>query len=295
LSSHPQFWAYTALVSVCFFWGTTYLGIRMALESMPPMVLVSLRYLMSGVILLAFCLWRRMPLPPSAEMWRTSRNGVLILGVGNGCLSLAETWIPSGLAALIISISPFWMVGLNALLPPRERVKAPTLAGMLIGLSGAALLVGPGALSGGAQGSAITKGFLVLMLGCFSWTLGSLVQRKQPSVANPVTSAAVQQLAAGVAFAPIALLAGGTVHWTARGIGALLYLVVFGSLVGYTSYIYVLKHLPVPLVSIHNYINPVVAVILGWLFYREPFGGREAAAMGIIFAGVAVVKRFERK
>lgn len=259
------------------------------------MTLVSLRYLMSGAILLGFCLWRGMPVPPGPELWRTSRNGVLILGVGNGCLSLAETWIPSGLAALIISISPFWMIGLNAVLPPRERVKGKTLAGMLIGLSGAALLVGPGALSGGARGEAILNGFLVLMLGCFAWTLGSLIQRKQASAANPVMSAALQQLAAGAAFAPVALLAGGAIHWTSRGIWALLYLVVFGSLVGYTSYIYVLKHLPVPLVSIHNYINPVVAVILGWLFYREPFGRREVIAMGIIFTGVAAVRRFERR
>jgi drug/metabolite transporter (DMT)-like permease len=295
LGSHPQFWAYAALISVCFFWGTTYLGIRIALESLPPMTLVSLRYIASGSILLAACLWRRMALPDGKELWRTARNGVMILGVGNGCLALAETWIASGLAALIITVSPFWMIGLNALIPPREPVRGATLAGMIVGLGGAALLVGPGALAGGAEGTALAKGFWILMLGCFSWSFGSLVQRKQRSAANPILSAAIQQLAAGVAVAPLAWFSGGAIHWTPRGAWALVYLIVFGSLVGYTSYIYALKHLPVALVSVHNYLNPVVAVVLGWLFYREPFGPREAVAMAIIFFGVALVKRFERK
>lgn len=260
---------------------------------MPPAPLVSMRYVLSGGILLAFCLALRMKLPWGGELWRTARNGVLILGVGNGCLALAETWIPSGLAALIISVSPFWMIGLNAILPPREPVRQGTLFSMFVGLGGAALLVGPGALSGGTHGQALLKGFVVLMAGCFSWSFGSLLQRKQRSAVNPVMTAAVQQFAAGLVFAPLAWVSASSIHWTSRGVWALLYLVVFGSLVGYTSYIYALKHLPVALVSIHNYVNPVVAVILGWLFYREPFGLREGIAMAVIFLGVALVKRFE--
>lgn len=280
---------------MCFFWGTTYLAIRMALEAIPPAPLVGMRYVLSGGILLIACLALRMKLPARPELLRTARNGVLILGVGNGCLALAETWIPSGLAALIISISPFWMIGLNAVLPPREPVARGTLVSMFVGLGGAALLVGPDAFAGGAQGQAVLNGFSVLMIGCFSWSFGSLLQRKQRSSTNPVLSAALQQLAAGVAFIPIAWLTPGSIQWTSRGIWALAYLVVFGSLVGYTSYIYALQHLPVALVSAHNYVNPVVAVILGWLFYREPFGLREGVAMGIIFLGVALVKRFEIK
>lgn len=278
---------------MCFFWGTTYLAIRMALEAMPPAPLVALRYLLSGGLLLVFCLILRMKMPARPELWRTARNGVLILGVGNGCLALAETWIPSGLAALIISVAPFWMIGLNAILPPREPVARPTLAAMVVGLTGAALLVGPGAFAGGAQGHALIKGFSILMIGCFSWSFGSLLQRKQPSSTNPILSAALQQFAAGLAFIPLAWASPGSIQWTSRGTWALAYLVVFGSLVGYTSYIYALQHLPVALVSAHNYVNPVVAVILGWLFYREPFGLREAVAMGIIFLGVALVKRSE--
>ena len=212
---------------------------------------------------------------------------------GRGALVLAETWIPSGMAALIITVSPFWMVGLNALLPPREPLHPPTLLGMAIGLAGAVLLVGPGALQGGAAGAAMLKGALILQLGCVSWSLGSLLQKRLPTRSHPIVSGGIQQLAAGLAFLPAALLWPGEIHFSPRGLGALVYLVIFGSIIGYSSYIVALERLPVAVVSIYNYINPVVAVALGWLFYREPFGLREAAAMLVIFTGVALVKRMQ--
>jgi drug/metabolite transporter (DMT)-like permease len=293
LKSSPQFRAYAALISVCFFWGTTYLGIRMALEMWPPMTLVAVRFLLSGGILLAGARLAGAALPRGRELALTALYGVVILGVGNGALVLAETWIPSGMAALIITVSPFWMVGLNALLPPREPLHAPTLAGMLIGLAGAVLLVGPGALAGGAAGAAMIRGALILQLGCASWSLGSLLQKRLPVKAHPIVAGAIQQLAAGLAFTPLALLFPGEIHSSARGLAALLYLVVFGSIVGYSSYVIALDRLPVAVVSLYNYVNPVVAVILGWLFYREPFGWREAGAMLVIFTGVAIVKRVQ--
>ncbi|MBL0157777.1 MAG: EamA family transporter [Bryobacterales bacterium] len=293
MRSHPQFWAYAALISVCFFWGTTYLTIRMALETIAPMTLVAARFVLSGGILLVAARLMGAELPRGRELVRNTLNGIAILGVGNGCLVMAETWIPSGLAALIITISPFWMVGLNAIMPPREKLHGPTLIGMAIGLAGAALLVGPGALAGGAAGSAVIQGFLVLQVGCFFWTFGSLLQRRQENRAHPIVAGGVQQLAAGLAFLPLALLSGVPQPVSGRSLGAALYLVVFGSIVGYSSYIYALDRLPVAIVSIYNYVNPVVAVLLGWVFYREPFGVREAVAMVVIFIGVAVVRRID--
>lgn len=290
---HPQFWAYVALASVCVFWGTTYLGIRMALESVPPMLLVALRYLLSGGIMLVGSLLMKAPLPRGREFWYTALTGVIVLGGGNGCLVLAETWIPSGLAALMITISPFWLAGFNALLPPREPLHGPTLWGLTVGLGGAVLLVGPGAMAGGAAGSAVIKGFVVLQLGCVLWCLGSLLQRRQQTRAHPIVGGAVQQLAAGLAFVPLAMLFPGPLDWTPRSVGAVAYLVVFGSIVGYSSFVYAMDRLPVAVVSLYNYVNPVVAVVLGYVFYREPFGAREALAMAIIFLGVAVVKRVE--
>jgi drug/metabolite transporter (DMT)-like permease len=292
LRNHPQFKAYVALAAVCFFWGTTYLGIRMALESFPPLLLISVRFLISGSLLLIGALAVRTHLPKGRELWRTAINGILVLGVGNGCLTFSELWIPSGLAALFITVSPFWMVGMEALLPGGDRLYAPTVAGMVVGLLGAALLVAPGVMETGWEGNTM-RGFLVLQLGCAAWALGSIIQRRQVQRAHPVVSGALQQLAAGLAFLPLAIaVPEHSIHWSSRGVGAMLYLIVFGSVVGYSAYIYVLGKLPVPVVSIYNYVNPAVAVTLGWLVYREPFGRRELAAMLIIFLGVALVKRF---
>jgi drug/metabolite transporter (DMT)-like permease len=292
LRRHPQFLAYIALLAVCFFWGTTYLGIRMSLETWPPMMLVSLRYILSGGLLLIGAVVLRVPLPSGRELRNTALTGLLVLGIGNAALVWAETWIPSGLAALIITMSPFWMLGLNAVMPRREHVRSSTWLGLLVGLGGAALLVGPGAFAGGWH-SGLMKGFLVLQLGMLGWNAGSLIQRSMPTRAHPIVGGAVQQLAAGLACAPWALIAGGHVHWSARGVGALAYLVVFGSIVGYSAFVFAMDRLPVAIVSLYNYVNPLVAVLLGYLIYGEPFGAREAFAMLIIFLGVAVVKRLE--
>lgn len=288
---HPQFFAYLALVSVCVFWGTTYLGIRMALESIPPWTLVSLRYLLSGTVMLIAAWWRGVTLPKGRELLRTALNGIVVLGGGNGSLVFAETLVPSGLAALFITTSPFWMVGSEAAVPGGERLHAPTVAGMLIGFTGTALLVAPDLSASGLHGN-VVRAFLLLQFGCLTWSLGSILQRRMQTRAHPVISGAVQQLATGLAFVlPALLLDQEPVRWTWKGTAALLYLVFFGSIVGYSAYIYAMDRLPVALVSIYTYINPIVAVLLGWAVYREPFGWREAAAMLVIFGGVAVVKK----
>jgi drug/metabolite transporter (DMT)-like permease len=291
LSSRGHLTAYLALAAVCFFWGTTYLAIRMALESFSPAVLMASRFLLSGTILLAAARLSGARIPRGRELWLTMVFGLMVLGIGNGCLTLAETIIPSGLAALIITTSPFWLVGLDAWMPGGARLHGPTLVGMLVGLAGAALLVVPDIRSAAAGGN-IWKGFLVLQLGCIGWTSGSLLQRRLNVSAHPIVAGAIQQVAAGLAYVIPAVLDPTAIHWSGRGAGALLYLVVFGSIVGYSAYIYALEHLPVAVVGIYNYVNPVVAVTLGWLFYRESFGWREAIAMAIIFVGVAIVKRF---
>ncbi len=219
-----------------------------------------------------------------------SLAGILILGVGNCCLTIAELWVPSGLAALMLTVSPFWMVGIEALMPGGERLRGATLAGMLVGLAGSLLLLAP-ELTGAKTGAGLVKGFVLLQLGCASWSFGSIYQRRRSAPDHPLISSAIQQLAAGLAFLPAALIVPHPpIRWKLSGIAAMAYLVVFGSIVGYSAYLYALRHLPVALVSIYSYVNPVVAVALGWLFYREPFGLHEASAMAVIFAGVATVK-----
>jgi len=281
-----------ALAAVCFFWGTTYLGIRIALESIDPLVLMGLRYSISGIILLAVAYFSKAHLPAGREFWFTTLCGVMIIGGGTGCLVFAEQWVPSGLAAVFITLSPFWMIGLDALIPGGERLHGPTILAMLVGFAGTTLLVAPEIVSEGFGGP-LLRGFLLIELGCGGWCLGSILQRRHQTKAHPVVSGAVQQLATGLVFAVPALFTRPHPSaWSARSVGAVAYLIVFGSIVGYSAYIFVLDRLPVSVVSIYNYINPIIAVFLGWLFFREHFGPQELIAMVIIFAGVALVKRY---
>jgi drug/metabolite transporter (DMT)-like permease len=262
----------------------------MSLESFPPLVLIAARFLISGSILLAAARLRGAQLPGGTELWHAALSGVLILTIGNGCLTFAELRVASGLAGLITTLSPFWLVGIEALMPAGERLHPPTIFGMIIGCAGVALLVS-GGLGGGEFSRAAIEGFLILQVGTISWCFGSIYQRQRKVAAHPIVVGAVQQVAAGLAALPFALVASShQIQWSARGITALFYLVIFGSIVGYSAYAYALDRLPVAVVSIYSYVNSVVAVLLGWLFYREAFGLREAAAMAVIFAGVALVK-----
>ena len=295
MSRHPLFKPYLALAAVCFFWGTTYLGIRMSLESFPPLLLVTVRYLLSGSILLLFAKARGLYLPRGRELAAACFSGFLTLGIGNGALVFSEVLIPSGIASLILSISPFWMVGAEALLPGGVRLHGPTIGGMAVGLVGAALLFTPDPGTHGID-RALLAGFLMLQIGMVGWAFGSIYQRRKAGKAHPIVAGGVQQLAAALILLPFSLtIPQAPVHWSVRGVTALLYLVVFGSLVGYSAYVYAMDRLPVAIVSLYNYVNAVVAVFLGWLFYREPFGPRELLAMAIIFAGVAVVKKYSKE
>jgi drug/metabolite transporter (DMT)-like permease len=265
----------------------------MALETFPAAFVVATRFVISGSALVGFALLRGDKLPPAREIWRTAFFGFLILGLGNGSLAYAELLIPSGLASLCLTISPFWLVGLESLMPGGEKLHGPTIAGMVVGFLGAALLVTPGwnHPSGGLGGFTTLAGFAITQFGVASWCTGSILQKRYSSHASTWLALGVQQLAGGVSFIPVALLTTPLpIHWSVRSVGAILYLVVFGSWVGYTAYIYALNKIPVAVFSVYSYVNCLVAVGLGWLVYREPFGLKETAAMLIIFTGVGIVK-----
>lgn len=290
MGSRTHLLPYAALVAICFFWGTTYLGIRMALESFPPLLLVAIRFLVSGTVLLAWARWKGWTLPEWREIVRTCLFGLMLLGVANGCLTFAETWIPSSLAALFLTTAPFWLVGLESLQPNGERLTVAVVVGLLVGLAGVVMLVVPG--NGAIEmGPNLWKGFLVLQVGSFAWNAGSILQRRWRATTHPLLTGAMQQMAAGIVYLIAALIVPERpVTISATGIAGIVWLVTFGSIVGYSAYIYALETLPVSLVSIYTYINPVVAVTLGKLFYDEPFGRKEVTAMLIIFAGVLIVK-----
>lgn len=279
---------------MCLFWGTTYLGIRVGLESFTPAMLMCLRYLISGILMLIGAWLAGAHLPRGRELWRTALYGALTIGMGTGSLALAEVWIPSGLAALIVSTQPFWMVGVEALMPGGARLHFPAVRGMLVGLAGVGFLIAPAALASATNSQALLKGFVTLQIGAAVWSVGSIAQRRLATRAHPIVSGAVQQFATGLAFVMPALLQSRTAVWDAKGIGAVVYLAIFGGVIGYSAFIFSMDRLPVALVSIYTYVNPIIAVLLGWVFYREAFGWREVVAMLIIFAGVAMVKQSSR-
>ena len=285
--------AYLALLAVCILWGTTYLAIRIALEGLPPLSMIAIRYVISGSILLAGTALSGIAIPRGKELWQTAVCGVICIGIGNSFLAMAETRIDSSLAALFYTTAPFWMIGVDALLPDGKKPRAATIIGLLVGLSGVLYLIYPAAIQEGFHGKTVT-GFILLQISAAGWVVGSLLQKRVFSKSNPVVSGAVQQLAAGIATCIPALLVEhlpSTVR--SRPVSAIAYLVVFGSIVGFSAYIYAVARLPVAIASIYTFINPIVAVFLGWLFFREAFGTRGVLAMLIIFAGIAIVRRSE--
>jgi len=281
---------YIALLAVCFFWGTTYLGIRIALEGFPPLYLVAIRYTISGGVLLLGAALAGARLPRGRELLWTAVCGIICIGVGNGGLAIGEKYVASGLAALIYTSSPFWMVGIDALLPGGHRPRPSTVGGLAVGLLGVGFLIYPGA-TGGGWGSGMLFGFAVLEISAVGWVLGALLQKRVEAQTTALVRGAVQQLAAGLAvFLPASMFEKMPHAVGTRPTLAVAYLVVFGSFIGFTSFIYAMSKLPVAIVSIYTFANPVVAVFLGWLFYREHFGWRELIAMFIIFAGIAIVR-----
>jgi drug/metabolite transporter (DMT)-like permease len=296
LRDHPHFTAYLALICVCIFWGTTYLGIRIALDSFSPALLVCLRNLISGAITLSVAAMIGAHLPRGRDLWITAGYGLMVIGVGNGTLAIVEQWIPTGLTSLFVTTAPFWFVGIDALLAGGEKLHGPTIRGLLLGFVGVFLLIAPDAWTALTQhtlasGGAVVLGFLLLQLSGASWALGSLLQRNRRSRTHPFVIGGVQQLSTGLALLIPSIFQLPSAHWTARGMGAIVYLAIFGGIVGYSCYALVISRLPLAIASIYTYINPVVAVFLGWWVYRERFGLREAGAMAVIFAGVAMVRR----
>ena len=293
--SSPHRLAYLALVAVCLFWGTTYLGIRVALESFPPLYLIAIRYVISGSILLVASALGGATIPRGRELWQTAACGAICIGVGNGFLAIAELYVPSGLAALFYTLAPFWMIGIDSLLPQGKRPVLFTMFGLALGLAGVAFLVYPAAVREGFQGQELS-GFFLIQISTVGWVLGALLQKRVKAQAQPFVSGAVQQLAAGLAvFVPAGLLEKLPHSVSMPSLLAVIYLVVFGSLVGFSAFIYTMAKLPVAIASLYTFVNPVVAMFLGWLLYREPFGSREFVAMLVIFAGIAVVRWSESR
>jgi drug/metabolite transporter (DMT)-like permease len=283
--------AYLAWVAVCLIWGTTYLGIRISLESIPPALMAGFRWTIAGGLLLLYLRARGDSLPPRSRWGGIVLLGFLLLGLGNGGVVFAEQWVPSGLAAVMVASSPFWMSGVEACLRDGERLTGRVVAGLLIGFAGIVILVWPD-LTVGSAGGHFLWGVVALQIASFGWALGSSYSRRHARQDNVLASTACQMLAGGAI-----MLVAGTVRgewndlfFTTRTAVALAYLSTLGAIGGFVAYSFALRHLPVSFVSLYAYINPIIAVGLGVVLLDEPFTSRMATSAALVFAGVAVVR-----
>jgi len=282
---------------VYFFWGSTYLAIDIAVERIPPALMCAIRFLIAGVFMLAFCGLRGKRIIYNArQLGEMAVVGVLLLMGGNLTLSFAEQQVASGLAALIIAITPLWFLVLDTLLLGDHHVSTRGKAGLALGVAGLVVLLWPQLTATTSFGRRELWSSVSLIGGSFSWALGSVLAKKWKSPEVDVFSAtAWEMVAAGVANLLFAVVAGDFAHvvWTARGVGATLYLVVCGSWIGYTAYIWLLGHVPTAKVSTYAYVNPVVAVFLGWLVLHERIDAYIIAGSVVVIAAVALVTSAE--
>lgn len=280
---------------VCLVWGSTYLAIRIGVQHMPPALFGGIRFVTAGLLLLAAAVALRASFPRRVRDWLTSAVvGILLLTIGNGVVMWAEQSVESGTAAILVVTGALWMASFDALIP--GSAAKPTwqqFLALLVGFGGCALLVAGGGVPMGASG---WWGPVGLVLASASWAWGSVYSKRHPVEMSPYVHAALQMLAGGVVLLVIALFSGelARFHPSVPGLGAVGYLIVFGSIVAFTSYVYLLRHAQPAFVGTHTYVNTVVAVLLGWLILDEHVTLRTFLAMAIVLGSVVWVRRARR-
>ena len=275
---------------VYLFWGSTYLGIRIAIEHIPPALMCGSRFLIAGVLMLGYCAFTGHKIRYTAsQLGQMAVIGILLLMGGNLTLSYAEEHVSTGLAALILASTPLWFLVLDTLLLGDHHIAPRATIGLGLGILGIVVLLWP-KLTG--TGIPQMWASLSLLFASFVWSLGSVLSKRwQSPDVDPFSATGWQMAAAGLANLVFAIAVGDFSHvvWTTRGIAAVCYLVICGSLIGYTAYIWLLAHVPTSKVSTYAYVNPVVAVFLGWLVLHEPVDAYIVAGSVIVIASVVLV------
>jgi len=288
----PSVAALVAAYAVVYLvWGSTYLAIRFAVESIPPLLMAGSRFVVAGGALLAVLAARREPMPGPREWGGSLVTGTLMLAAGVGAVSWAEQRIPSGIAALLVAIVPIWMVLLEWA-RTRERPSPGAFVGLALGLLGVAVLISPREMVGGAPTDLL--GAVVVLCGTVSWAAGSVYGTGFPRPENPFMAAAAQMLSGGLVLVAVGLAAGEPLEPAAWGLRSLLswgYLVLFGSIVAFSAYTWLLRVDRASRVGTYAYVNPVVAVLLGWALAGEPLSTRVLVAAGTVVAAVVLIRR----
>lgn len=276
-------------------WGSTYLAIAIAVDTFPPFIMAAIRFGLAGIILLTWSILRerRSFVWPTRREWRDSAIvGALLLGGGMGFVAWGEQTIPSGIAALIIATMPVWIAVLGGIFLG-ERLPRLAVAGILVGFAGVAILVGPSAFGG--VGAMDPAGVAAILLSPIAWASGSLFASHRASLPNrPLVATGAQMVTGGAVLAVMALVTGEWQAFDPAAISrdsflAFVYLTIVGSLLAYTTYSWLLGVAPLPLVSTYAYVNPIVAVILGWLILQEPIDARTLIAGAIIVVAVVLI------
>lgn len=282
-------WAY---LIVCIVWGSTYIGIRVGVEHLPPFLFAGVRFLIAGAILaLAARLWGE-ALPDRRRDWLTLIiTGTLFLASGNGLVVWAEQYLDAGTASIYVVTVAIWAACFDALIPGgKSRLSWAIVGGLLLGVVGMVLLTGstPAALL-----HSDLRGPVALLIGSASWAFGTVYLKRHPVAIGFSMAAAIQMLAGGAVIGLIGLLSGELPSWhmTGPGAAALGYLIAFGSIVGFTAYGYALRHASATVVGTYAYVNPVVAVLLGWMLLHEELSARKLVAMAIILGAVLWIQR----
>jgi drug/metabolite transporter (DMT)-like permease len=294
-AARERWWAYVAWAAVCVIWGTTYLGIRISLETIPPWLMSGIRWIVAGTLLGGYLTMAGERVPPRRTWRGIGFLSVSLLVLGNGGVVWAEQYVPSGLAAVIVASSPFWMAGVEAFRSDGEPLTRRTAIGLAIGFCGILLLVWPNLTASGGRG--FLAGVISLQIACLGWSVGSSYSRRHAREQNVLTLTAAQMLTGGVMMLAIGSMLGEwrAIHFSTRSAVAFAYLATVGAIGGFVAYTYALKHLPVSFVSLYAYINPIIAMTLGVALMGEPFDSRMAGAAALVFAGVAVVRPRRRQ
>jgi drug/metabolite transporter (DMT)-like permease len=284
--------AYGAFAVVCIVWGTTYLAIRVAVRSIPPMLLTGARFVVAGLILFAIARLRGEPIPRERRILVDLLIvGLLMVGIGNFTVVWAEQWVPSGFAALLVATAPFWAVLMERTRKEGERIEMRRAFGMLFGFVGVAMLVTPGG-AGSSFDRHLIIGAIALQFASMAWQYGTVRAKYNLPNVPPLMSSSFQMLAGGIAVSIVGVATGELrrLTFTAEGMASLAYLTIFGSVLAYTAYVYAVRKIRVTTLSLYAYINPLVAVLLGWLILKEQLTPISGVAMLIILGGVALVQ-----
>ncbi len=283
--------AWVAFAAVSLIWGTTFLGIRVAVETIPTLMLTGIRFIGAGLILLTIARIRGDQFPTERRDWINQViTGVIMVSLANGALVFASNYIASGLAALMAATIPLWMAVLEGIIG-EGRITLRKSTGLLLGFAGVALLVAPG-IRHPETSRSLLLGVLGTQVSCLAWNIGTLRTKHRPSKAAPMAVASIHMLCGGTTALIVSLLLGDAarLHFTQRTTIALFHLMIFGSVIAYSAFLYALAKMQASKLSVYSYINPAVAVVVGWLILSEPLTLRMIAAMVIILTGVAVVQ-----